>query len=217
MPAEQDARVQIGLRLVHSKARRFKGSAVEREELVGVGMVAVAEALHRAPEVPAFIAYAAIRIEGAMRSEYRRSVGLLSQDERRLARRIDGAAEQFRTEQGREPEAAELASRTGIPEPTVEQLRIASARHSAWDAGRPAGDLEGTATTDPLPSLYPHELQRALAHIPERLRTVVVLRFFYDRTEMDIGRHFGVTESRASQLIRDAIRALRAELGVTNP
>lgn len=214
MPAEQDERVQIGLRLVHSTARRFTGTAVEREDLVGAGMVAVAEALNRAPAVPAFVSYASIRIEGAIREEYRKAVGLLSRDERRLARRIMHAADQFRTEQGREPDAAELSQRTGIAENVIEQIRTAVERHSGWDAARPSGDLERSGRADPLPSLFPHQLQRALARIDARLRTVIVMRFFYERTEMAIGRHFGVTESRASQLIRNAILALRAQLGV---
>jgi DNA-directed RNA polymerase specialized sigma subunit len=213
MLAEQDERVQIGLRLVHSTARRFTGAAVEREDLVGAGMVAIAEALHRAPSVPAFVSYASIRIDGAMREEYRKSVGLLSRDERRLARRIAHAADQLRAEHGREPDTAELAKRTGISEDVVEQTRVAAERHSGWDAARPSGDLERRGTADPLPSLFPHQLQRALARMDARLRSVIVMRFFHDREEKDIGRQLGVSEGRASQLIRNAIRALRAELG----
>jgi RNA polymerase sigma factor for flagellar operon FliA len=61
-------------------------------------------------------------------------------------------------------------------------------------------------------SLVRNKLHEALRTLPDRERTIVHLYYLQSRSLKSIGRHLGISESRASQLRHRAIRRLRVAL-----
>lgn len=59
------------------------------------------------------------------------------------------------------------------------------------------------------------EVQRALAELPERTRTVFILQRFEEFTYKDIAKHLGISTSLVEKLMMDAIKHLVTRLGNT--
>jgi DNA-directed RNA polymerase specialized sigma24 family protein len=105
------------------------------------------------------------------------------------------------------PTSEELAPLVDSTPKLVEQVRVASERGVSRD-------FRDVGRADPLPSLCRHELQRAIAQLSPRQRSVIAMRFFEDQTLLRIAERLGVTESRACQLVREAVAELREKLGL---
>lgn len=79
-------------------------------------------------------------------------------------------------------------------------------------------DVTPVADHDPCAEVLRREardiLQRAIATLPERLRTVLVLRSIEERSLKELAELLGVTEPRISQLHKAAVDKLRAALPV---
>lgn len=59
------------------------------------------------------------------------------------------------------------------------------------------------------------EVWGMLHNLPERQRQAVVLRYLADLTEADIAAAMGVRRGTVSRTLRDAMKNLRGELGIT--
>jgi RNA polymerase sigma-B factor len=81
---------------------------------------------------------------------------------------------------------------------------------------QPAGRHErASGTLDPTLEDTPDRLQvRALiATLPTRERTVLIMRFFEDRTQNEIGQSLGLSQVHVSRLLRSALNTLRERAG----
>lgn len=58
-----------------------------------------------------------------------------------------------------------------------------------------------------------HELRAALDDLPERERAIVVLRFFGDMTQTQIGAHVGLSQMHVSRLSSQTTATLRERIG----
>lgn len=61
------------------------------------------------------------------------------------------------------------------------------------------------------------ELRRALMAMPERDRTVLVLRYYLQLTSAEVADHLGISPAAVRKAASRAVGALRDELGVTVP
>ena len=57
-----------------------------------------------------------------------------------------------------------------------------------------------------------HELRRALDDLPSRERAIVVLRFFGDLTQTQIGARLGLSQMHVSRLLVSSLTTLRTRL-----
>jgi RNA polymerase sigma factor for flagellar operon FliA len=225
-PAVRDQLVLAHVDLVKIMAHRLRRrlpSQVELSELVSVGVLGLIDAASRyqpALGVP-FDAFARRRIHGAMLDALR-GLDWVPRSVRRLQRRAEDTIARLRHALGREPEAEEIAADLEIPvqayEQMLDELRITEiAVMRAADDDHQATSLIDLAidpSEGPAVQLERRELRRRLAEalrlLPERERQILALSYVEELTLAEIGRVFGIGESRVSQVRTQAILRLRS-------
>jgi RNA polymerase sigma factor for flagellar operon FliA len=216
------AHVDLVKILAHRLRRRLP-SQVELSELVSVGVLGLIDAASRydsALGVP-FDAFARRRIHGAMLDALR-GLDSVPRSVRRLQRRAEDAIVRLRQRLGHEPEIEDIAADLGI---TIDEYgrmlddlrttEVAVARASGDDAfGQSLIDLAIDTEQGPYVQLERRELKQhlaeALTQLPDRERQILALSYIEELTLSEIGRVFGVGESRVSQLRTQAIVRLRS-------
>lgn len=159
-----------------------------------------------------FETYVEKRILGAIK-DYFRNNDFLSRTERSHIRAIQKAREWFSGQGVLSPSLQELAEKTDL---SPNQL---------WEASHAAPKTKPLSLDMLVGGRHLHEfipderekadewedkrLYDALYRLPERLRGVMVKYFFQDKTELEIGKEFGITESRVSQLKKEGLQKLR--------
>jgi len=194
-------------------------TAIEVEDLIQIGMIALVEAANGYEDRGhAFATYATMRIRGAMIDHLRRQATLCRSA---MARRRDFAAARAKLEQrlGREASEAELAVDLGLdPAEFRRQLDETQAvrhesidevysEHSMWFA-----DLgEGAEQV-----LEREGLQEALAgaigQLPEREAMVLQLYFVEEMNLEEIGLTLGIGAARVCQIKKAALAKVRGLL-----
>ncbi|MBM4509793.1 sigma-70 family RNA polymerase sigma factor, partial [Rhodococcus hoagii] len=83
---------------------------------------------------------------------------------------------------------------------------------SGPDTGSTLGDLLGDNDSD-IAGVEDHETLRVvLEGLPERERTVLLLRFFGNQTQSQIAAHVGVSQMHVSRILSDTLARLRAQV-----
>jgi RNA polymerase primary sigma factor len=123
---------------------------------------------------------------------------------------------------GREPTLEEIAEEANLPLHQAKEVKAAARASTSLDA--PVGDMDDALLGDfvagegPLPdevvedSLRSQVLADALRSLPDRHRSVVVLRYGLDdaepKTLEEIGRRLGLTRERVRQIEVEALKRL---------
>ena len=138
--------------------------------------------------------------------------------ERRMA--VSAATPRLQQELGRSPTVAELAARLGLTEEDVlEALEAADAYSTlSFDAGRgdddalPALGARLGGLDEALEAVEQREsLRPALERLSERERQIVLLRFYGNRTQSQIGEELGISQMHVSRLLARALASMRGE------
>ncbi|MGH9094779.1 MAG: sigma-70 family RNA polymerase sigma factor [Acidimicrobiales bacterium] len=219
---DEDALVRANLSLVTYAVAELACRIprhVSRDDLVSAGMAGLAQAARSYdPERGvAFPRFAAARIRGALIDELR-SRDWASRSVRARARTMAATADRLTGELGRTPSAAEIAEAMGVEVRTISSL--AGDVHRAVVLNFEALPLEGHAeevllVDDATPDDDVLALERraylvaAVAHLPERLRRVVIGYFFEDMPMQALAEELGVTDSRISQMRAEALGLLK--------
>ena len=193
------------LGLVRGIARRNAGSRDQVDDLVQEGVIGLLKAIRRFEPrrgVP-FEAYASALVAGEIRHHVRDRSSCLRLPEpvRELRARLRGLAAEARAETGREPELASLASAAGVSERAAAEAALAGVVPldgdlAAADSG--LGQSERRA-----------DLEVRFRTLDERERQIVLLRFFADLTQEEIGRCLGVSQVHVSRILRGALETMR--------
>jgi RNA polymerase sigma factor for flagellar operon FliA len=216
------AHVELVRTMAHQLRRRLPPQ-VELGELVSAGVLGLIDAATRyqpALGVP-FDAYARRRVHGAMLDALRR-LDSVPRSVRRFQREAEHATASLRQSLGREPEAEDIAARLGIDAAEYDRM-LDELRSTELGVGRTSRGSDGRLVElaldgegGPYVQLERQELRRrlarALGQLPERERQILALSYVEELTLAEIGRVFGVTESRVSQLRTQAVLRLRSIL-----
>ncbi len=220
---DETALVREHLPLVRRLAWHIHGSvstAVEVEDLVQVGLVALVEAVSAFEDrgQVTFRQYLATRLRGAMIDELRRHAAMTRGAIRRR-RDYQRAVAQLANEFGRAPTDAEAAARLGV---TVEKLRAdyATAEAVRFDPIDEvyADDQPWFASDEPsaFDQLAEGEvrdlLTDAVAALPERERLVIHLYHVEELNLEEIGQVLGVGAARVCQIKAAAHARLKKAL-----
>jgi RNA polymerase primary sigma factor len=229
--------VEAFLPAIARLARSFRGSRVERGELLQEGVAGLLFAARRYdPDLGTpFWEYASFWVRKAMQelvADLTRPVALSDRAIRELAG-IRGARAAHLGEHGREPTAAELAAATGLTPAQLESLQ--ATERTPRSTQEPAQiDADSVATVgdmivDPsaeqayqqvLDSLEIRDVHDLTRQLDERERTVIRAHYGLDaraQTLTEIGTSLGVSAERARQIEVDALRKLRAALSQPAP
>ena len=194
-------------------------TAIEVEDLIQIGMIALVEAANGYEDRGhAFATYATMRIRGAMIDHLRRQATLCRSA---MARRRDFTAARVKLEQklGREASEAELAVELGLDPAEFrrqwdeaqavrhESIDEVYSEHSMWFADLGEGAEQ---------ALQREGLQEALAgairQLPEREAMVLQLYFVEEMNLEEIGLTLGIGAARVCQIKKPALEKVRGLL-----
>ena len=195
-------------------------NAIEVEDLVQIGMVALVEAANGFEDRGfAFATYASMRIRGAMIDHLRRHATICRSAMVRK-RELDAKRRQLEVSLGRAPSETELGEAMGLTPTAYRELVDATASvrtesldevysdQSMWFA-----DVEAAADTAIERTQLKGALAARIAELPVREATVLQLYFVEEMNLEEIGLTLGVGAARVCQIKKAALDRLRGGLG----
>jgi RNA polymerase sigma-B factor len=211
--------------LVRSYARRYSGSPEPIEDLVQVGYVGLLKAIGNFDPARGggLGAFAQAYISGEIKRHFRDKwwAVRVPRSMQELVLEIHAEAGQLAQDLGRMPAEADLARRLGVTGDAVREALQAELAFQAHSLDAPLGDEPGAATLADLLSADDPRLERMVgmravaAHwgeLPPRDQQILVMRFYGDMTQAQIGRQLGISQVHVSRLAARALGHLRTRL-----
>ncbi len=222
---QRDRIVERCLPLADHIARRFDGRGEPRDDLVQVARVGLVNAVIRFDLGAGsdFVSFAVPTIMGEVRRYFRDNSWSVKVPRRlkELHLRLGSTTAELAQRLGRAPTASELAEELGLDRDEVVEGLVASSSYNTLsiDSGG-GGDDDAPAIADTLGDVDRgleqiedrEALRPLLESLPERERTVVVLRFFESLTQTQIAERVGVSQMHVSRLLARALSRLRDQL-----
>lgn len=213
------------LPLAEHIARRFRGRGEPYDDLVQVARVGLVNAVDRFDVARGtdFVSFAVPTIMGEVRHHFR-DTGWAMRVPRRLKDlhvEISKVVETLSQRLGRAPSAREIAAELDTDTAEVAEALIAGSAYQTVSMDTPLrGDGDDVPLADTLgeddESLDTAEgyatIEPALARLPERERTIVVLRFFGGLTQSQIADRLSISQMHVSRLLSRTLAELRDEL-----
>ncbi|MCD8161131.1 MAG: SigB/SigF/SigG family RNA polymerase sigma factor [Clostridiales bacterium] len=205
-------------RLVWAIVRRYTGRGVEAEDLFQLGCIGFLKAIKGYDPAygTQFSTYAVPKIAGEIRRFLRDDGAVkVSRTVKEQAARIYLEAETLREQLKREPTVTELAAATGLTPEEIAAAETATASVSSLQAENEDGlTLETTLGDEGMEDrvLEHLALREAVARLPERERTVILLRYYKGYTQQRAAQVVGVSQVQISRIERRAVERLRKEL-----
>ncbi|MGV0625443.1 RNA polymerase sigma factor SigF [Mycolicibacter minnesotensis] len=222
----KDKIVERCLPLADHIARRFEGRGELRDDLVQVARVGLVNAVTRFDVETGsdFVSFAVPTIMGEVRRHFRDNSWSVKVPRRlkELHLRLGVATAELSQRLGRAPTASELARELELAHDEVVEglvagssyntLSIDSGSNAAEDDVRSIADTLGAADAG-MDRIEDREtLQPLLSALPERERTVVMLRFFESMTQTQIAERIGISQMHVSRLLAKSLAKLREQL-----
>ncbi|WP_094295386.1 SigB/SigF/SigG family RNA polymerase sigma factor [Mycobacterium neumannii] len=222
---QREAIVDRTLPLADHVARRYRNRGEPIDDLVQAARVGLVNAVNRFdPDNGAdFLSFAIPTIMGEVRRHFR-DYGWAVKVPRRL-KDLQGQLVKARAELaqniGRAPTPSEVAAHLGIEREAVMEATIASSNYSTLSTDvQASADDEFRSVGDTLGDIDPNidkvvdleTVRPLIAALPEREKTVLVLRFFESMTQTQIAERMGYSQMHVSRLLAQALRRLREQV-----
>lgn len=219
----RDKIIERCLPLADHIARRFEGRGEPRDDLVQVARVGLVSAVVRFDVATGsdFVSFAVPTIMGEVRRHFRDNSWSVKVPRRlkELHLRLGSANAELSQRLGRAPTATELAEELGMEREEVVEGLVAGSSYNTLsiDTGGGSEDDEARAIADVLGDVDAgldriedrEALRPLLEALPERERTVLVLRFFESMTQTQIAERVGISQMHVSRLLARSLARLR--------
>ncbi|NMB19857.1 MAG: sigma-70 family RNA polymerase sigma factor [Firmicutes bacterium] len=210
--------VEANLPLVHSIARRFVDRGLEYDDLVQIGALGLVKAIKDFDldyDVK-FSTYAVPKIMGEIKQHLRRTSTLqVARSTKKLASDALRVKDRLGQVLGRSPTISEIAAELEVdPEDVVYAFDAVSPVYSL-QATISQGDEEAPEFQDFVSSRGSHEsfmLKQALQNLSQEERTIVLLRYYAEKSQSEVARHLGISQAQISRKEAQIMRQLRHEL-----
>jgi RNA polymerase sigma-B factor len=200
-------------KLVRSCVRQYRGSPEPTEDLMQVGYVGLLKAINNYdPEVgDSLSAYAQPCV---WQIHVRRSA-------QELLLELRKATEELTQQLGRGPTEEELAHRLGVSKDDMQEARQADLVFSTYSLDAPLSDREDPALLadmlgDDDPGVaHTIDMEAVSTHweeLPEREQRILVMRFYGNLTQTEIGERLGISQMHVSRLLARALGHLKNKL-----
>ncbi|WP_189549663.1 RNA polymerase sigma factor SigF [Streptomyces lavendofoliae] len=222
----RDTLIELNLPLVRYAAARFRSRNEPMEDIVQVGTIGLIKAIdrfdcERGVEFPTF---AMPTVVGEIKRFFRDTSWSVRVPRRlqelRLA--LTKASDELAQKLDRSPTVPELAAVLGVSEDdVVDGLAVGNAyTASSLDSPSPEDDGGEGSLADRLgyedTALegveYRESLKPLLAKLPPRERQIIMLRFFANMTQSQIGEEVGISQMHVSRLLTRTLAQLREGL-----
>ena len=212
-------------RYVAARFRR-RGEAVEDlEQVAYVGLVKAVDSYDQ-DYATTFLTYATPVIAGEIKRHFRDTTWDVHVPRRmqELSAALRPAREALAQTLGRDPTVAELARDLGATTEEIVDALDAAAVYNATSLDVPVGLSDGDGATlgelmgedDPAFGLVVdrESLKPLLAALDERDKRILLLRYFRNMSQTEIGEEIGVSQMQVSRLLTRILGQLRKGLGV---
>ncbi|MFE2444047.1 RNA polymerase sigma factor SigF [Streptomyces sp. NPDC059426] len=223
----RDTLIELNLPLVRYAAARFRSRNEPMEDIVQVGTIGLIKAIdrfdcERGVEFPTF---AMPTVVGEIKRFFRDTSWSVRVPRRlqelRLA--LTKASDELSQKLDRSPTVPELATALGVSEEdVVDGLAVGNAyTASSLDSPSPEDDGGGEGSLadrlgyedSALEGVeYRESLKPLLAKLPPRERQIIMLRFFANMTQSQIGEEVGISQMHVSRLLTRTLAQLREGL-----
>jgi RNA polymerase sigma-B factor len=212
-------------KLVRSCVRQYRGSPEPTEDLLQVGYVGLLKAINNYnPEVgDSLSAYAQPCISGEIKRHFRdkRWQIHVRRSAQELLLALRKASEDLTQQFGRPPTEDELAERLGVSQDDMREARQADLVFSTYSLDAPMSDRDDPALLadmlgDDDPAMaHTIDMESVNAHweeLPEREQRILVMRFYGNLTQTEIGDRLGISQMHVSRLLARALGHLKSRL-----
>jgi RNA polymerase sigma factor for flagellar operon FliA len=196
--------------------------AVDLNDLIGYGILAVVEALPKLDESKNPEAYLRLRIKGAM-YDYLRSLDFGSKSLRKREKEIKAKLEELTNQLGREPTDEELIKALGYkPDEFYSDLQKISASHllsldDLFKEGRSyeevfSSSVEESPEENSIKQDLREKILKAIEDLDQREKFVLQLIFYEEIPAKEVAKLLKVSTARVSQIKESALSKLREKL-----
>jgi RNA polymerase sigma-B factor len=208
-------------------AGRFRRRGEQAEDLVQVAYVGLVKAVDNfdARYHTTFLTFATPMIAGEIKRHFRDTTWEVHVPRRmqELSAALRPAAEALAQTLGREPTVEELARHLGATTEEIVNAFDASAVYRTASLDVPVGllDRDGSTLGDLLGAEDPgyrlvldrEALKPLLADLGERDKRILLMRYFRNMSQTEIGDEIGVSQMQVSRLLARILGRLREEVG----
>jgi len=208
--------------LVRSCARRYWRSSEPAEDLMQAGYLGLVKAISRFDPAAggSLAAYAQVTVSGELKRHFRDKCWQLrvARPVKELVLDVRMATAQLSQDLGRTPAEPDLTRYLGVTKADLREAQRAEMAYSPRSLDSPAGsDSDARTVADHLGADDP-ALDRMLgmkavaAHwgeLPAREQRVLLMRFYGDMTQAQIGAQLGVSQMQVSRILSSALGYLR--------
>ena len=221
--AAREELISCNLRLVLSVIQKFANRGENADDLFQVGCIGLIKAIDHFDTTLGvkFSTYGVPMIIGEIRRYLRDNSSIrVSRSLRDTAYKVLSVRERLQTANGREPTVEEIAKELGIPredivfamDAIVDPVSLYDPVYSdGGDAICVMDQVRDTKNTDE--SWTEHiALGEAVARLGERERTILAMRFYDGKTQMEVAKEIGISQAQVSRLEKNAISQMRKYL-----
>ncbi len=207
------------LRLVFNLVQRFANRGYELEDLFQIGTIGLIKAIDKFDMSynVKFSTYAVPMIIGEIRRFLRDDNPVkVSRSLKENAYRINKGRECLTRELGREPTLQEIAAEVAIPMEEIiaslEAVQMPTSIHetlyqddgdSIYIIDQLSSEKEDNAWFEKI------AIKEALSKLSEKEREILVMRFFYDKTQMEVANIVGLSQVQVSRIERQALKKFK--------
>jgi RNA polymerase sigma-B factor len=221
---QRDEIIRHCLPLADHIARRFRNRGEPHEDLLQVARLGLVKAVSRYDVETGshFLGFAVPTIMGEVRRHFRDHGWAVKVPRglKTLHMSINVGRTELSHALGRAPTASELATHLGVDREQVVEGLVAGSAYSTYSTDVPVGvegdskafyDTMGGLDTNFDRILEVETVRPLIAALPERERTVLMLRFFHNMTQSQIAQRIGVSQMHVSRILTVALTTLRQQ------
>ncbi len=211
--------VEKNLKLVYHIASRFYERGYEKEDLHQIGTIGLLKAIEKfnTGYGVCFSTYAVPMILGEIRRFLRDDGPIkVSRSLKRTANDVLRFSEQIQKTEGRTPGVLEIASNLGIRAEDVVEAKEVYLPPESFFSER---SQEGGTFLDTLPDkkdendlLNRLDLKIAVTNLPKRERTIVIMRYFLEKSQSEVAKKLGISQVQVSRLEKKILKNLKMRL-----
>jgi len=212
-------------KLVRSCVRQYRGSPEPTEDLMQVGYVGLLKAINNYdPAIGnSLTAYAAPCVSGEIKRHFRdkRWQVHVRRSAQELLLELRKATEELTHVLGRQPTEDELAARLDVSGEELLEARQADMVFSAYSLDAPLSDRDDPAQLgdvlgdEDVEVEHTIDMEAVATHwdeLPEREQRILVMRYYGNLTQAEIGARLGISQMHVSRLLARALGHLRSRL-----
>jgi RNA polymerase sigma-B factor len=211
--------------LVSSCARRYQGSPESADELMQVGYVGLMKAINRFdPDFGTSLApYALACVSGEIKRHFRdrRWQVRVKRSAQELVLEMRTAAADLAQQLQRTPTDDELARHLRVDIEDIRAARSADLGFSAWSLDAPLSEEAEAGSLAELLGEEDPQMEHAVDmaalgvhwdELPKRQQRILLLRFYGNMTQAEIGQQLGLSQMHVSRLISQSLSYLRERM-----